>query len=114
MRYAILKADGSHEVVETDTRPDYRKIQELVAAPDEHGAMFEVIGGPNLSIFINENGKYLPLETNETITRYTRANRLIWPHDEVKGDCVIMGEPDDAGYSKDVDDAVLYDILSYS
>lgn len=114
MRYAVIKADGSHEVVESETRLNYKKTQELVAAPGETGAMYQAVGGPNVSILMNENGKYLPLETNIPVTRYARANRLIYPHDDIRGDCIIVGEPDDEGYEKDVDDAVLADILSYN
>jgi hypothetical protein len=114
MRYAIIKPDGSHEVVESEKRLNYKEIQKLVAAPGEEGPLYQAIGGPSLSILINENGKYLPLETNVPVTRYARANRLIWPHDDIRGDCVIMGEPDDEGYEKDMDDAVLNDILSYN
>lgn len=114
MRYAIIKADGTHEVIDSVTRLDYHKLQELVAAPDERSPAFEVIGGPNLSIYINENGKYLQLETNEVVTQFARANRLIWQSDAVKGDCIITGEPDDEGNSKDVNDVVLKAILSYS
>lgn len=113
MRYAIVKADGSHEIVEIEGRWDYRKIQELVAAPGEVGAMFQAVGGRNVTILMNENGKYLPLAVNRAVTQYARDNALIWPHDDVRGDCIVVGEPDDQGYEKDVDDGVLNAILAY-
>lgn len=114
MHYAIVKSDGSHEIVEYEQRPDISVIQKAVAAPKEDGnAYFEVIGGPSVSIFLNENGKYLSLPPNVAVTLYARANQMIWPSDIVVGDCVIMGGPDDEGRAKDLDDEILTDILSY-
>lgn len=114
MKYAVVKADGSHEVVETEKRLSLQQIQELVAAPGEVGATFQAVGGPNVTILMNENGKYLPLGTNMSVTQYARDRALIWPHDDIRGDCIIVGEPDDEGYEKDVVDEVLNDILAYS
>lgn len=113
MRYAVVKADGSHEIVEIEGRLNYKTIQVLVAAPDEDRPFYQAVGGPNLSILCNENGKYLPLEINRAVTQYARDNGLIWPHDDIRGDCVIVGEPDDEGYEKDMDDEVLKGILAY-
>lgn len=114
MRYAIVKTDGTHEIVEYQPPLNIDVIQKLIAAPSEEGnAYFEVIGGPTVSIFLNENGKYLSLPPNVSVTLYARANQMIWPSDIVVGDCVIMGEPDDNGRSKDLNDETLADILSY-
>lgn len=113
MRYAVVKADGTHEVVESEERLNYSKVQELVAAPGEERPFYQAVGGRNVSILMNENGKYLPLEINRAVTQYARDNGLIWPHDDIRGDCVIVGEPDDEGYEKDMDDEVLNNILAY-
>lgn len=114
MRYAIIKADGTHQVVEQGNRLNYKQVQALVAAPDEQSPMYQALpGGPNLSILINENGKYLPLDNNQALTRYARDNGLIYPHDYISGDAVIVGGVDDEGYEMDVDDEVLQTILAY-
>lgn len=113
MRYAVVKADGSHEIVEVEGRLHYKQIQTLIAAPGEDRPFYQAVGGPNLSILCNENGKYLPLEINQAVTQYARDNGLIWPHDDIRGDCVIVGEPDDEGYEKDMDEEVLNNILAY-
>lgn len=113
MRYAVIKADGSHEVVESDERLHFTQVQKLVAAPGETQPYYQAVGGPNVSILCNENGKYLPLEINMPVTHYARDNGLIWPHDDIRGDVVIVGEPDDEGYEKDVDEGVLRAILAY-
>jgi hypothetical protein len=113
MRYAVIKADGSHEIVESEKRLDYKKVQELIAAPGEERPFYQAVGGPNLSILCNENGKYLPLDVNVSVTLYARDHGLIWPNDDIRGDVVIVGEPDDEGYEKDMDDSVLKDILAY-
>lgn len=113
MRYAVVKADGTHEIVESEERLNYQKIQELVAAPGEGQSYYQAVGGPNLSILMNENGKYLPLEINRAVTQYARDNGLIWPHDDIRGDCVIVGEADDEGNEKDMDEEVLNNILAY-
>lgn len=114
MRYAIVKADGSHEVIESEKRIGYQQMQALVAAPGEVSAYFQAVGGPNVTILMNENGKYLPLSTNVAVTQYARDRGLIWPNDDIRGDCIILGTPDDEGYEQDVDDAVLNDILAYN
>lgn len=114
MRYAVVRADGTHEIVEIEGRLNYKQIQALVAAPGEDRPFYQAVGGPNLSILCNENGKYLPLEINRAMTQYARDNGLIWPHDDIRGDCVIVGEPDDEGYEKDMDDEVLNAILAYN
>lgn len=114
MRYGIIKADGTHEIIESEERLNYQKIQSLVAAPVEERPYYQAVGGRNLSILCNENGKYLPLEINRAVTQYARDNGLIWPHDDIRGDCVIVGEPDDAGYEKDVDENVFNDIIAYN
>jgi hypothetical protein len=113
MRYAVVRADGTHELFETEGRLQLDQIQKLIAAPSEEQGFVEAVSGPSLSILINENGKYLPLATNHAVTQFARANRLIWPNDDIRGDCVITGSPDDRGYEQDVDDDVLNTILSY-
>jgi hypothetical protein len=114
MHYAIVKFDGTHEVVEYEPPLDIQVIQKALAAPKEEGhAYFEVIGGPNVSIFLNENGKYLSLPPNVAVTLFARANQMIWPSDIVVGDCVVMGQPDNNGRQTDLNDEILADILSY-
>lgn len=113
MRYAVIRTNGTHELIETDGRLRIEELQKLVAAPNEDQAFVEAVGGPNLTVFINENGKYLPLGTNQAVTQYAHDKQMIWPHDDIRGDCVITGIPDDAGYEQDVDDDVVQDILSY-
>lgn len=114
MRYAVVKAEGTHEIVEYKAPLNIEVIQKTIAAPGETGStFFEVIGGRNVSIFLNENGKYLSLPPNIAVTLYARAKQMIYPHDYVVGDCIIMGEPDDAGLSKDLNDEALADILSF-
>lgn len=113
MRYAVVRADGTHDLIETEGRLQLDEMQKLVAAPNEQQPFVEAVGGPNLTIFINENGKSLPLATNWAVTQYAQAHRLIWPSDDIRGDCVITGTPDDEGYEQDVDDDVLNTILSY-
>lgn len=114
MRYAIVKADGSHEIVEMEGRLNYTQIQALVAAPGADRTTYQAVGGRNVSILMNEEGKYLPLGTNRAVTQYARDNGLIFPSDDIRGDCVIVGEPDDEGYEQDVDEQVLNDILAYN
>ena len=116
MRYAIVRADKTHEIVESgDTPPNYKTFQKLVAAPSEQGnAIYQALNGPKVSIYLNENGKYLgDLEINTAVTAYCRENRLIFSSDFIVGDCVIVGEPDDEGEETPVDEDVLQDILSY-
>jgi vacuolar-type H+-ATPase subunit E/Vma4 len=115
MRYAIVRADKTHEIVDSgDTPPNYKTFQELVAAPSEDGkATYQAINGPKVSIYLNENGKYLSdLEINVAVTIYARHNRLIFPTDYILGDCVIVGEPDDEGEETAVDENVLREILA--
>lgn len=116
MRYAIVRADKTHEIIESgDTPPNYKTFQKLVAAPSEHGnAIYQALNGPKLSIYLNENGKYLnDLEVNVAVTVYARINRLIFGNDYIVGDCVIVGEPDDEGEETPVDEDVLQEILAY-
>ena len=114
MRYAIVKTDGTHEIIEYQPPLDISVIQKEIAAPNEDGpSYFEVIGGETVSIFLNENGKYLSLPPNVAVTLYARAHQMIWPSDIVVGNCVIMGEPDESGRSKDLNDDVFADIISY-
>ena len=117
MRYAIVRADGTHEVVESgDTPVNYKLFQKLVAAPSEEGkGFYQAIGGNLVSIYLNENGKYLSeeLEVNVAVTRYARDNALIWPNDYIMGDCVIMGLPDEEGEETEFDENTLNDIISY-
>lgn len=116
MRYAIIRADKTHEIVDSgDTPPNYKTYQKLVAAPSEEGhATYQALNGPRLSIYLNENGKYLSeLEMNVAVTQYARDNGLIWPNDYIVGDCVIVGEPDDEGGETAVDEDVLQAILAY-
>lgn len=113
MRYAVVRTNGTHEFIETEGRLTFEEIRKLVAAPKELDPFVEAVGGPNLTIFINENGKYLPLGTNRAVTQYAHDHQMIWPHDDIRGDCVITGLPDDEGYEQDVDDNVVKDILSY-
>jgi hypothetical protein len=117
MRYAIVRADKTHEIIESgDTPPNYKVFQQLVAAPSEKGqrATYQAINGPKLSIYLNENGKYLSeLEINVAVTKYAQDNSLIWPNDYIVGDCVIVGEPNDEGEETAVNEDVLREILSY-
>ncbi|MCW2763839.1 MAG: hypothetical protein JWR85_4040 [Marmoricola sp.] len=113
MRYAVIRTNGTHELIEADGRLRIEEMQQLVAAPNEDHPFVEAVNGPNLTVFINENGKYLPLATNQAVTQYAHDHQMIWPHDDIRGDCVITGIPDDEGYEQDVEDEVLKDILSY-
>lgn len=113
MRYAVVRANGTHELIETEGRLKLDEMQKIIAAPTEDHGYVEAVGGPDLSIFINENGKYLPLGTNQAVTRYAHDNKLIWPYDDIRGDCIITGIPDAEGYEQDVDEEVLNKILSY-
>lgn len=115
MRYAIVRADKTHEIIDSgDTPPNYRTFQKLVAAPSEEGhAIYQALNGPKLSIYLNENGKYLSdLELNVAVTAYARKHRLIFANDYIVGDCVIVGEPDDEGEETPVDEDVLQEILA--
>lgn len=113
MRYAVVRTNGTHEFIETEGRLEFEEMRKLVAAPNEADPFVEAVGGPNVTIFINENGKYLPLATNQAVTQYAHDRKMIWPHDDIRGDCVITGLPDDEGYEQDVSDEVVRVILSY-
>ena len=116
MRYAIVRADKTHEIIDSgDTPPNYRTFQQLVAAPSEGGrATYQALNGRGLSIYMNENGKFLDeLEINAAVTKYARHNGIIYPDDYIVGDCVIVGEPDDEGEETGVDEEILSHILAY-
>ena len=113
MRYAVVKANGTHEVVSHEGRLGLQAMQRLVAAPKEEGATIEAIGYPGVTIYMNENGKYLPLDTNTAVSRFAHAKGMISRFDFVKGDCVIVGSPDETGYDTDMDDEILKEILSF-
>lgn len=114
MRFAIFKADGTHEVVEQD-KPhlDVRQIQQIVAGPEEKQAFFEVLSDNNVSIYLNEHGKFLSLPINETITRYTHAKGMVSDWDSVVGDCLVTGLPGDEDYDTPLSDEALNEVLKY-
>ena len=116
MQYAIIRTDKTHQIIDSgDIPPNYKTFQKLVAAPSEEGhATYQALNGPKLSIYLNENGKYLnDLEINVAVTVYARINRLIFANDYIVGDCVIVGGPDDEGEETPVDEDVLKEILAY-
>ena len=113
MRYAVVRTDGTYEFIETEGHLKLDELQRHVAAPDEDNAFVEAVGGPNLTIFLNENGKFLPLGTNEAVTEYAHEHDMIWSYDDIRGNCVITGIPDEEGYEQDVDQKVVEDIISH-
>lgn len=113
MKYAVIKADGTHQTHEGEGRLNLDILQQTVAAPNEDRGMVEAVSGPHVTIYMNENGKFLPLATNVATTVYARRKGMIFSSDSIKGDCLITGGPDEQGYDMDVDEEVLAQILRY-
>lgn len=109
MSYAIVKADGTHEVFEGPLSVE--TIQKSVAGPNEEKAFFELIRKRDVSIYLNEEAKFANLPQNSIITRFAHEHGMISPHDYVAGDCVVVGPPDDEGFDTDLPEGVLEAIL---
>lgn len=96
--------------VDEDLPLEIREFASLKDYQEAVGGNIEVldIDRPAATIFINEEGKNLHLDTNR------RATMLLWLHlsrfrgmDVLAGDVVVAGQPDEEGDTQDVPQELL-------
>lgn len=112
MRYMVVKANGTYDIHNVETL-GMKEIQEVVAGPGQTSPFFEVVQGEGLSLYLNEEGKLIPLPVNVAITHFARANGIISSRDDVRGDVVVVGLPDDEGMDTDLPEDKAKAVLAY-
>lgn len=112
MRYMVVKTDGTYDINDVEVL-GMKEIQDAVAGPGQVSPYFQVVQGEGVSLYMNEEGKLLPLPVNETITRFARVNGLISILDDVRGDVVVVGLPDEEGRDTALEEDKAQAVLAY-
>lgn len=112
MRYMVVKANGTYDIHNVEAL-GMKEIQAAVAGPGQISPYFQVVQGQGMSFYLNEEGKLLPLPVNEAITRFARENGIISQRDDVRGDVVVVGLPDEEGMDTELPESNAKAVLAY-
>lgn len=104
MKALVLRTDETHELIDLPT--DYREIGQLV------GGWLELVNVRGGFLYVNEEGKLENLTPNLKATRFCHAREAIRANDCIVGNVVLVGVLDAKGEHKDVDKALIQELLS--